>query len=368
MRRMNIPFVSFQKMHSEIEKPIVEKFQEIYSRNWFIQGSELEAFEEEYASYCGVKYCIGCGNGLDALFLILKAYGIGEGDEVIVPSNTFIATALAVSYTGATPVLVEPKIENYLINPNLIEEKITEHTKAIIPVHLYGQIAPMDEIREIAKRHHLYVIEDAAQAHGAEYKGRKAGSLGDAAGFSFYPGKNLGALGDAGAITTDDAELAKKIRALGNYGSDYKYHHIYKGHNSRLDEVQAAFLRIKLKNLDRWNEDRRATAERYFNEIKNSKLYLTEVGKDRKHVYHIFPVRTKERDFLEKYLTQKGIRTNKHYPIPIHQQLAYKDDILIREARLPVAEEISHTELSIPMYYGMKEEMIMYIIDALNQY
>lgn len=365
---MDIPFVSFEQMHKEIESEMIDKFQEVYHKNWFIQGEELEAFEEEFAVYCGTKYCVGCGNGLEALFLILKAYSIGEGDEVIVPSNTFIATALAVSYTGAVPVLVEPKIDNYLMNPKLIEEKITERTKAIIPVHLYGQAAPMDEICAIAKKYHLYVIEDAAQAHGAEYKGKKAGNLGDAAGFSFYPGKNLGALGDAGAITTNDEELANKVRILANYGSDYKYHHIYKGHNSRLDEIQAAFLRIKLKYLDRWNADRRKTAQRYFNEIKNEKIHLTTVGSDRKHVYHIFPIRVTGRDELERYLLQNGIHTNKHYPIPIHRQLAYVNEQSMKKDVLLIAEEIAATELSVPMYYGMKDEEILFIIEKLNEF
>ena len=253
---MNIPFVSFEKMHNEIKKDVITKMTEIYEKNWFIQGPEVEAFEEEFAAYCGTKYCVGCGNGLDALFLALKAYGIKEGDEVIVPSNTFIATALAVSYTGATPVFVEPVEKYFNIDASRIEEKITEKTKAIMAVHLYGQPADMEQITAIAEKHGLIVIEDAAQAHGAEYYGKKTGSLGNGAGFSFYPGKNLGALGDAGAFVTNDKEVADKVRALGNYGSDYKYHHIYQGNNSRLDEVQAALLRIKLKNLDRWNEDR----------------------------------------------------------------------------------------------------------------
>lgn len=365
---MDIPFVSFEQMHTEIESEMMDKFQEVYHKNWFIQGKELETFEEEFAAYCGTKYCVGCGNGLDALFLILKAYGIGLGDEVIVPSNTFIATALAVSYTGATPILVEPKIENYLINPALIEEKITEHTKAIIAVHLYGQTAPMDEICTIAKKYHLYVIEDAAQAHGATYKGKKAGSLGDAAGFSFYPGKNLGALGDAGAITTNDEELANKVKALGNYGSDYKYHHIYKGYNSRLDEIQAAFLRIKLKYLDKWNANRNETAQRYLNEIKNEKIHMTTVENDMKHVYHIFPIRVSKRDELERYLIQNGIHTNKHYPIPIHRQLAYVNEQTMKDAVLPIAEDISATELSIPIYYGMTDKEIRFIVEKLNEF
>ena len=246
---MRVEFATFNKMHDEIENEILAKFKEVYEKNWFIQGSEVEDFEEEFAAYCDAKYCVGCGNGLDALFLILKAYGIQEGDEVIVPSNTYIATALAVSYTGATPVFVEPSIITYNIDPEKIEEKITPKTKAIMAVHLYGQPADMDPILVLAEKYNLRVIEDAAQAHGALYNGKKIGGLGNAAGFSFYPGKNLGALGDAGAVVTNDKELADKVRALGNYGSDYKYHHIYMGNNSRLDEMQAAFLRIKLKNL-----------------------------------------------------------------------------------------------------------------------
>ena len=228
---MNIPFVSFDVMHKEIEEKMLEAFKRVYENNWFIQGKECEAFEREFAEYCGADYCVGCGNGLDALYLLLRAYGIGEGDEVIVPSNTYIATALAVSYTGAKPVFVEPFIETFNINPSLIEQAITDKTVAIMAVHLYGQPARMDEIKSIAKKYDLKVIEDSAQAHGALYKGTKTGNLGDAAGFSFYPGKNLGALGDGGAIVTSDKELADKCRAIGNYGSDYKYHHIYKGNN-----------------------------------------------------------------------------------------------------------------------------------------
>lgn len=364
---MKVQFAAFDKMHNEIKEEVLKKFEEVYANNWFIQGKELEAFEEEFAAYCGAKYCIGCGNGLDALFLILKAYGIGEGDEVIVPSNTFIATALAVSYTGATPVFVEPTMELFNINPLKIEEKITNKTKAIMAVHLYGQPADMDVILDIAQKHGLKVIEDSAQAHGALYKGKRIGALGDAAGFSFYPGKNLGALGDAGAVVTSDKKLAEKVRALGNYGSDYKYHHIYQGNNSRLDEVQAAMLRIKLKNLDRWTEDRRATAERYLTEIKNNRIVLPKEAEYAKHVYHVFAIRSEKRDELAAYLEENGIMTNKHYPIPIHLQGAY-EHLAMKEGDLPIAECISKTQLSLPMYYGMTKEEVSYVIEKLNAF
>ena len=364
---MNISFASFEKMHEEIEEEVTEKFKEVYRKNWFIQGTEVEQFEQEYAEYCDAKYCVGCGNGLDALYLILKAYGIHSGDEVIVPSNTYIATALAVSYTGATPIFVEPTLESYNIDVSKIEEKITSKTKAIMAVHLYGQPADMDPINQLAKKYGLKVIEDAAQAHGALYKGKKVGSLGNAAGFSFYPGKNLGALGDAGAIVTNDKELADKVRALGNYGSDYKYHHIYKGNNSRLDEMQAAFLRIKLKYLNNWTEDRRKTAEIYRMQIKNINIILPTEMNYAKHVYHIFAIRSERRDELESYLKQNGISTNKHYPIPMHLQGAYTD-LNIQRGTLPIAEEISNTQLSIPMYYGMKDEEIKYVIEKINAF
>lgn len=364
---MKIPFVSFETMHNEINNEILVGFENVYKKNWFIKGEEVKKFEKEFAEYCGAKYAVGCGNGLDALYLILKAMEIGDGDEVIIPSNTFIATALAVSYTGALPVMVEPDIDTYLINPELIEERITKRTKAIIAVHLYGQATDMDKINEIAQKYNLKVIEDAAQAHGAEYKGKKVGSLGDAAGFSFYPGKNLGALGDAGAITTNDGILAKKIEALGNYGSDYKYHHIYKGNNSRLDEIQAAVLRIKLLNLDKWNMNRNDIALKYQAGIKNPLIHLPKISNNVKHVWHIFAIRCSERDRLEEYLNSKGIGTTKHYPIPIHKQGAYVDTVLGTNI-LPIAEEISMTELSIPMYYGMTDEEVQYVIDAINAF
>ena len=260
---MRIPFVTFKPLENELDEDIRDAFERVYMRSWYIEGEEDDAFEKAFAEYCSSKYCIGVGNGLDALFLALKALGVKEGDEVIVPSNTYIATALAVTYVGASPVFVEPDIKTFNIDPNRIENAITKKTKAIMPVHLYGQACDMDPIMEIAKKYNLYVVEDCAQAHGATYKGKVVGSFGNAAGFSFYPGKNLGALGDAGAIVTNDERIANKIRALGNYGSDYKYHHIYQGNNSRLDELQAAFLAVKLPYLDKVNMERRRIANMY---------------------------------------------------------------------------------------------------------
>ena len=362
---MKIPFVSFRPMEKELNKELNEAFERVFARSWYIEGSEDEAFEKSFAEFCGVQYCVGVGNGLDALMLILKALGIGESDEVIVPSNTYIATALAATYVGAVPVFVEPDIRTFNIDPDLLEQAVTSKTKAIIPVHLYGQACDMDPIMRIAREKGLYVVEDCAQAHGATYKGKKVGSFGDAAGFSFYPGKNLGALGDAGAVVTDNRELAEKVRVLGNYGSDYKYHHIYKGNNSRLDELQAAFLAAKLPHLERMNEERRRIARRYSEGIKNPKVITPFVPDDCVPVWHIYGIRCAERDALEKALNEKGIGTNKHYPIPMHLQECYKD-LKIHKGALPVSEEISATELSIPMYYGLTDEEIDYIIDAIN--
>lgn len=364
---MNVPFVSFKPLEKELNKEILKAFERVFEKSWYIGGEENLFFENEFSRYCNTEYCIGCANGLDALFLILKAYGIKDGDEVIVPSNTFIATVLAVSRTGATPILVEPDMITYNINPDLVEEKITKRTKAIIAVHLYGQPADMERITEIASRYNLKVIEDAAQAHGAIYKGKKVGGLGDAAGFSFYPGKNLGALGDAGCITTNDEALAKKIKALTNYGSDYKYHHIYQGYNSRLDELQAAFLRVKLLSLDKVNEDRRRIAKVYLTELKNDNIILPFVSAEVIPVWHIFAIRANNREKLADYLGKKGIQTNIHYPIPIHMQEAYHGSQL-EGLKLPCCEEISATEISIPLYYGMDEKEIDYVIETLNEW
>ena len=364
---MKIPFVSFIPLEKELDQDIRAAFDRVLTRSWYIEGEEDKAFEEAFAEYCGVKYAVGAGNGLDALMLILKALGVGEGDEVIVPSNTYIATALAVTYVGAAPVFVEPDINTFNIDPSLIEDKITSKTKAIMPVHLYGQACDMDPVMETARKHGLYVVEDCAQAHGALYKGRKVGTFGDAAGFSFYPGKNLGALGDAGAVVTNNKELADKVRALGNYGSDYKYHHIYKGNNSRLDELQAAFLSAKLPLLDKVNEERRRIARAYSEGITNGKVILPLVREDCVPVWHIYAVRSAERDALEKHLNDLGVGTNKHYPIPIHLQECYKE-LGIAKGCLPIAEEISASELSLPLYYGMTDEQIRYVIDSVNSF
>ena len=364
---MKVPFVSFLPMEKELNGEIKSAFDRVFESSRYIKGHENENSERGFADYCGSKYCVGVGNGLDALMLSLKALGVKSGDEVIVPSNTFIATALAVTYTGATPVFVEPNISTYNIDPAKIEEKITEKTRAIIPVHLYGQPCEMDSIMQVAQKHNLYVIEDCAQAHGATYKGQVVGSFGDAAGFSFYPGKNLGALGDAGAVVTNDSKLAEKVRFIGNYGSDYKYHHIYQGNNSRLDELQAAFLSAKLPHLDRMNEERRKIANRYLNEITNPDIILPFVRADVVPVWHIFAIRTQKRDELAEYLEENSIQTNKHYPIPIHLQKCYSD-LSIKEGSLPIAEEISRTQLSLPLFYGIKESQVDYVIKKINSF
>lgn len=363
MSNIEVPFVSFKPLESELN--LLKTFERVLNKSWYIDGTEDKEFETDFAKYLGIKHCVGCGNGLDALMLSLKALGIGEGDEVIVPSNTYIATALAVTYVGAKVVLVEPELSTYNINADEIENAITDRTRVIMPVHLYGQPCNMDVIMEIARKHDLKVVEDCAQAHGARYKGKLIGTFGDAAGFSFYPGKNLGALGDGGAVVTGSDEIAQIVRALGNYGSDYKYHHIYLGNNSRLDEIQAAFLREKLPLLDRTNSFRKQTAHRYLTEITNSDIILPWVPDYADPVWHIFAIRTKYRDELEHYLFERGIQTNKHYPIPIHQQRAYKGYFT---DSYPIAEEISKTELSLPMYYGMTEQQIEYVIESINDF
>lgn len=364
---MKVPFVSFLPMEHELDKDLRDAFERVYTRSWYIEGVEDENFEKAFAQYCDRKYCVGVGNGLDALMLALKALGVREGDEVIVPSNTYIATALAVTYVGAKPVFVEPDIKTFNIDSDRIEAAITGKTKAIMPVHLYGQACDMDPIMEIAQKYSLYVVEDCAQAHGATYKGKKVGSFGDAAGFSFYPGKNLGALGDAGAVVTNNKEIADKVRALGNYGSDYKYHHIYLGNNSRLDEMQAAFLSAKLPHLDKINTERRRIANRYLNDIKNTQIVLPYIPEYASPVWHIFGIRCKRRTELETFLNERGIGTNKHYPIPMHLQECYKD-LGFKNGDFPIAEEISATELSIPMYYGMADQEIQYVIDSINAF
>ena len=365
---MKIPFVSLEPLHREMNEKLTQTFRDVLSKNIFIMGERLAGFENQFADYCNTEYAIGTGTGLDALYLILKAKDIGSGDEVIIPSNTFIATALAVSYTGAIPVLVEPNIDTYTIDPRKIEEKITRKTKAIIPVHLYGRCADMDAINNIAKTHHLIAIEDAAQCHGALYKGKRAGNLGTAAGFSFYPGKNLGALGDGGIVTTNDPYLAHRIRMLGNYGSQEKYHHELLGNNSRLDELQAALLSVKLKYLDKVNEYRNNIARQYLKGICNPLISLPQAEVEGNYqVWHIFAVRCSKREHFQRYLEYKGIGTNIHYPIPIHLQKCY-ETLNIKRGELPIAEELAQTVLSLPMYYGMKDGEVQYVIDTINAY
>lgn len=362
---MQIPFSKFDNMHLPIKEEMIEKFSQMYDKGWFIQGNEYKEFEKEFARYFDVKHCIGVGNGLDAIYLTLLALGISKGDEVIIPSNTFIATALAVSYAGATPVIVDPDAVTYNMCGKGLEDALTSKTKAIIPVHLYGQAAEMDEIMEFAKKHNLFVIEDCAQAHGALYKGTKVGTFGDAGCFSFYPGKNLGALGDGGAVISNNDELSEKIRAIANYGSKEKYNHIYMGTNSRLDEIQAGFLRIKLKHLDEYNADRNRIALRYLNGIKNDKIKLPAIGENRTHIWHIFAVMCECRDKLEKYLAEKGIGVASHYPISIADQKAYSE---LNLPKLPLAQQIAASELSLPLYVGMTDEEIDYVINAINEF
>lgn len=364
---MKVPFNSFFFMQDEIKEEMECAFRKVYERAWYIDGLEKKTFEENFASYCEAKFCIGVGNGLEAIRLILQGLGIGSGDEVIIPATTFIATALAVTYVGATPVLVEVDPELYTINPKLIEEKITNRTKAIIAVHLYGQCCDMDPICDIAGKYGLKVIEDAAQAQGALYKNRKAGNLGDAAAFSFYPGKNLGALGDAGAITTNDENLARKIRILSNYGSEEKYRHVMQGTNSRLDEMQAAFLNVKLRNLDKWNAWRANAAKRYKELLINTDVILPKEAGYAEAVWHVFAIRTQKREQLQAYLRECGIETVIHYPIAIHKQEAYRGTE-IDKYEYPIAEQIANEELSLPLFYGISDEQIEFICKKINMW
>lgn len=342
-----IDFLNLKEINEKYKDEIINSFKTVLDSGWYINGTQVKEFEKEFAEYCQAKYAIGVGNGLDALTLILKSYDIGVGDEVIVPSNTFIATWLAVSHTGAVPVPVEPNEITHNIDANLIEEAITPKTKAIIAVHLYGQPADMDCINEVGKKYNLKVIEDAAQAHGATYKNRKVGSLADAAGFSFYPGKNLGAMGDAGIITTNDEQLASKLNKLRNYGSEERYQHEYKGVNSRLDEMQAAILRVKLKDLDNALSIRRKQAELYVSLFENEGINTPRYIKDVNPVWHLFVIRIKERDDLEEYLRKSGVQALIHYPKSPHLQLAYKSDFS-RES-FPIAERSQEEILSLPI-------------------
>ena len=364
---MTVPFVSFRPIENELHDELQNAFMRVLDQSWYIRGDEDTAFEKAFASYCGTDYCIGCANGLDALILSLKSLNIGSGDEVIVPSNTYIATALAVSAVGALPVFVEPDITTFNIDPARIEEKITSRTKAIMPVHLYGQACDMEPVIGIAKKHRLYIVEDCAQAQGAAYNGKKVGSFSDIAGYSFYPGKNLGALGDSGAVITNDKSLAERVSALANYGSDYKYHNIYIGMNSRLDELQAAFLAVKLAHLDRMNSVRKQIAEKYNAYINNPSIQKPRIIPQADPVWHIYAIRCDRRDALESHLEKAGIHTMKHYPIPIHLQDCYRH-LGYHEGDFPIAETISRTELSIPMFYGMTDDEVECVIDAINAF
>lgn len=369
-----IKFLDLQKINARYEEQFQQKLQSVLEKGWFVLGDEVQIFERNFAQCCGTKYCIGVGNGLDALTLIFKGYiqlgKLQKGDEIIVPANTYIASILAILHADLVPVLVEPRLETYNLNPDLIFEKITEKTKAILAVHLYGQLAEMDLINSIAEKHNLLVIEDAAQAHNAEFRNqnleiRKAGNLSNAAAFSFYPGKNLGALGDGGAITTNDDELAQTISALHNYGSEQKYHNKFIGFNSRLDELQAAFLNVKLADLESDNERRRAIGKRYLSEIKNDKIVLPNWDLTKNHVFHLFVIRTENRSDLQKYLLQNEIETMIHYPIAPHKQEALPD---WNDLSFPVTEKIHDEVLSLPISPVMTDAEVNCLIEVLNRW
>jgi dTDP-4-amino-4,6-dideoxygalactose transaminase len=361
-----IKFLDLKSINERFRSEMDAAVRRVLDSGWYLLGKECEEFEREFAAWCGVRHCIGCANGLDALKLIIQAYGIGPGDEVIAPANTYIASLIAISANGATPVLVEPDPATCLIDDKLIEAAVTPRTKAIMVVHLYGRVMDMTRVWEIAKKHGLKVIEDSAQSHGAKFSGRRCGNLGDASGFSFYPGKNLGCLGDGGAVTTNDDGLAEKIRALRNYGSDVKYHFPYRGTNSRLDEIQAAFLRVKLPHLDADNERRREIADRYLAEIDNPAVRLPVAPESRDQtVWHVFTVFAKRRDEFQSYLSSRGIQTVIHYPIPPHRQPAYTE---WHGLSLPITERIHDTILSLPMSPVMSEDEVSAVIRAVNEY
>ncbi len=362
-----IPFLDLKAINLQYKDELVEAFNRVLESGWYIQGAEHKAFEEEFARYCGTNYAVGVASGLDALILILRAYKelgvLSDLDEVIVPANTYIATILAITQNNLVPILVEPKLDTYLIDPDKIEEKISPKTKAIMVVHLYGQTCEMDKINSIAKKYNLKVIEDSAQSHGAYYKGKRSGNLGDASGFSFYPGKNLGALGDGGAVTTNDEDLAKTIKVLGNYGSHKKYENIYKGLNSRLDELQAALLRVKLKYLDSEIKKRREIANYYLENIKNKEIILPKITTNSS--WHLFVIRSKKRDKLQKYLLEKGIQTLIHYPIAPHKQEAYSE---WNNLSFPITEQIHNEILSLPISGVQSIDDTKAVVEAINDF
>ena len=366
---MKVPFLELKPTYLEFKDEFDAAYHRVMDSGWYLLGRELEAFENEYARYCGVSHCLGVGNGLDAIHLILRGYDIGPGDEVIVPSHTFIATWLGVTFAGATPVPVEVDVQTYALDPMRIEAAITPRTKAIVVVHLYGQTADMDPILAIARKHGLKVVEDAAQAQGARYKGRCAGNLGDAAAFSFYPGKNLGAFSDAGAVTTNDSQLAERMACLRNYGAKIKYQHEVAGLNSRLDEMQAAFLSIKLRHLDEWNARRRKIAARYLGELKgvDTGLVLPHVPAWAEPIWHLFVVRHPKRDALQQKLNEAGIGTLIHYPVPPHRSGAYAEEWAGKpQPQLPIADALANTVLSLPIGPHLSEEQVRTVIEAVN--
>lgn len=365
---MKIPFLDMKSPYQELKTEMDAAYQRVMESGWYILGGEVESFEREFADYCGVKHCVGVGNGLEALHLILRAHGIGVGDEVIVPANTYIATWLAVSYAGGTPIPVEPLENRYDLDPDKVASAITVRTKAILPVHLYGLAADMEPLMALADKYHLKVIEDAAQAQGTRYKGKVTGSIGHAAGFSFYPGKNLGAMGDAGAVTTNDEELAERVRYLRNYGSRVKYYNELQGYNSRLDELQAAFLRVKLKHLDEWNARRQKIAGLYTMALKNiPDMILPTVINETMPIWHIYPIRHPRRDQLQAHLKSRGIETLIHYPIPPHLSGAYANANM-PACSFPLAESIAATELSLPMGPHLSQSQVEYILEVMLEF
>jgi dTDP-4-amino-4,6-dideoxygalactose transaminase len=361
-----IPFLDLKRLNQSFEAAITAAVQRVVTTGWYILGREVETFEREFAAYCGTRYCIGVGNGLDALTLVLKAWEFPAGSEVIVPGNAYIASVLSVTLAGLTPVFVEPDPKTYLLDPLLIESALTSRTKAILPVHLYGRCCDMSPINELARTYNLYVLEDAAQAHGACYQTNRAGALGHAAGWSFYPSKNLGALGDAGAITTNDEELAERLRALRNYGSATKYVNDYIGHNSRLDEMQAAILSVKLPFLDAGNGRRRQLAQRYLTEITHPDISLPPADQLEQDVWHLFVVRCRRRDAFRTYLHEQGIGTDVHYPTPPHQQQAYAD--LLSHSSLPITEQLHREVVSLPLNPTLTDAEADHIISCINEW
>ncbi len=365
---MNVPFLSFNGQHPPLKQDILGAIERFFDSNWYVLGQEVLTFEGAFAAYNQTTHCIGVANGLDALFIALKVLGVGPGDQVIVPSNTYIATWLAASMAGATPVPVEPNPDTYNLDASNIEHAITANTKAIMPVHLYGQACQMDAIMSIAQKHNLWVVEDNAQAQGASFNGKLTGSFGHANGTSFYPGKNLGALGDAGAVTTSDAAIDRAIRTFRNYGSQQKYYNEIRGINSRLDELQAAVLKVKLPHLNTWNAERQQIATWYNERLSDiAAITIPHVAQKATHVYHLYVIRCQDRDQLQAYLSQHGIGTLIHYPLPPHLQDAYQD-LGYQPGDFPIAEQIAQTVLSLPMYPGLNERKIDYVCETIREF